>query len=1073
LHEFVTEGGVGVLFKILSKPLENDTTEEEGARIEALRIFNVLLKSDLQSMLLLSDSLKAIVENLMSRNELVRKSCLYALLKISAVGGIYQKIVVEAIMHIVNSYGSPIVLALLYREVAGDNPDEQANIKGSLILMNILLEKCETLQARFEMETHLIGMGILRTTKKLRKRAEKNKSSEIGQHVLEEIDIFERQLRLDFENACQAQGSERIVDKVRNAVAIYREATKATRDYDPVDEPLLKQILHSPRSPSGQWTIRVYIPKRNKEVTVILDPISSSRSDSSRSRSGSSPRSPNDTDSNEENKKASRRSSGSRFMITNKSGENISSEENSNTGNNNMNHSPSTSSPLERSRSSSLQKKLNEGALTVNDLLKAVLNKLAMMDEQHISTYNESEYALYCIVKKDYSKRKDRRLSVDRISPSVTSLSLTASYGSDDEEIIRVKPVAEFWLDTTRLLTEYHLDKRDFVIELRQKPIQLKVKSFIDTYEMMTIDVETTVVKIKEQIAQKILNEEQLQIWHNEDYGLILETAGGSDGFFLKDTVKIGIYFIEAAAALKKLLRLTIRPRRTKIKLPSGLTRYLDIYFTHPLRAVIYQICTQASIRYDQDDGISGDNEQWVMIYYEKDALSKGKILNLSSTLRGQGIVFSDTGYFELVENSKKDFLESRARGMSQSMIDVSSGTLEAASLDYLVEILTSEKDYNKTDCDTFLLTYRSFATPDQLLNKLIERWHIPRSLTDDHVIASIKLRVLVFINYWVQRNFEHLDNPRFLERLKRFIIDAQQTDNKYKDTVDILLKAIAQREKEMEFGLENSRSETLAAQIPFSPRSELDSQSSTVNVLLNWDELVLAQQLTLMISKHFLRIKSHELLGQVWNNPLQHLLAPNIVATVKHFNTVSSVIASALVLEVKLKTRRKLYKKFVKLAKHLKDLKNYHTLMAVLSGLNNSAVARMNHTKKMTKSYREVQKDLESTMSMEGGFRNYQQCVCQIVPPCIPYMGAHLMELTFIEEGNLDFTEGLINWRKCRMLYQVISKIEYFQKVPHEAETHDTMQEQFLSLPQLNEVELYEVSQLREPQNCNKSDLQ
>lgn len=58
--------------------------------------------------------------------------------------------------------------------------------------------------------------------------------------MLEEIDIFERQLRLDFENACQAQGSERIVDKVRNAVAVYREATKATRDYDPVDEPLLK-----------------------------------------------------------------------------------------------------------------------------------------------------------------------------------------------------------------------------------------------------------------------------------------------------------------------------------------------------------------------------------------------------------------------------------------------------------------------------------------------------------------------------------------------------------------------------------------------------------------------------------------------------------------------------------------------------------------------------------------------------------------------------------------------------------------------------------------------------------------
>lgn len=59
-----------------------------------------------------------------------------------------------------------------------------------------------------------------------------------------------------------------------------------------------------------------------------------------------------------------------------------------------------------------------------------------------------------------------------------------------------------------------------------------------------------------------------------------------------------------------------------------------------------------------------------------------------------------------------------------------------------------------------------------------------------------------------------------------------------------------------MEYGLESSRSDTLAVQIPFSPRSELDSQSSTVNLLLQWDELVLAQQLTLMISKHFLRIK-------------------------------------------------------------------------------------------------------------------------------------------------------------------------------------------------------------------------
>jgi hypothetical protein len=55
---------------------------------------------------------------------------------------------------------------------------------------------------------------------------------------------------------------------------------------------------------------------------------------------------------------------------------------------------------------------------------------------------------------------------------------------------------------------------------------------------------------------------------------------------------------------------------------------------------------------------------------------------------------------------------------------------------------------------------------------------------------------------------------------------------------------------------MENSRHDTLAADIPFSPRSELDSQSSSLNILLQWDDVTFAQQLTLMISKHFLRIK-------------------------------------------------------------------------------------------------------------------------------------------------------------------------------------------------------------------------
>lgn len=71
--------------------------------------------------------------------------------------------------------------------------------------------------------------------------------------------------------------------------------------------------------------------------------------------------------------------------------------------------------------------------------------------------------------------------------------------------------------------------------------------------------------------------------------------------------------------------------------------------------------------------------------------------------------------------------------------------TVQAGTLNKLVENLTNEKQHDMTYVKTFLLTYQSFTTPEKLLDKLIQRSRVPKSL-DMGEEEYVKLKTVIHL---------------------------------------------------------------------------------------------------------------------------------------------------------------------------------------------------------------------------------------------------------------------------------------------------------------------------------------
>eukprot|EP01094_Clydonella_sp_ATCC50884_P005879 TRINITY_DN1486_c0_g1_i1.p1 TRINITY_DN1486_c0_g1~~TRINITY_DN1486_c0_g1_i1.p1 ORF type:complete len:1136 (+),score=369.66 TRINITY_DN1486_c0_g1_i1:225-3632(+) len=362
---------------------------------------------------------------------------------------------------------------------------------------------------------------------------------------------------------------------------------------------------------------------------------------------------------------------------------------------------------------------------------------------------------------------------------------------------------------------------------------------------------------------------------------------------------------------------------------------------------------------------------------------------------------------------------------------------IKYATLDKLIERVTYSKYPDPNFLQSFMLTYRSFTSPKELLEKLIDRFHQPLPEGDPESVnffaksqqTPIRLRVFNMLKTWVQSHWHDFEDDKdflqeFLNAVRtKFTVPGMESAGK--SVEDLVHRALEGTEKEKQFVF------TVPA-----PRSILPYVRHPKNLkLLELHPLEVARQLTLIEANMFRSIRPRELLNQSWNKSPDK--APNVLALIERFNTISGWVMTTIVMADKFDVQVKTIQHFIEIADKCRLLNNFNASMAIMAGFADSSVHRLKkHWSSLNPKISDTLGTLKSILSSDQNYKAFRAHLKGVELPCIPYLGMYLTDLTFIEDGNPNTTkDGLVNFFKRNLISQVIADIQQYQQTPYNLE--------------------------------------
>ena len=410
----------------------------------------------------------------------------------------------------------------------------------------------------------------------------------------------------------------------------------------------------------------------------------------------------------------------------------------------------------------------------------------------------------------------------------------------------------------------------------------------------------------------------------------------------------------------------------------------------------------------------------------------------------------------------------------AQELVFNREGTVVGGTLNALVERLTAPDSAPEVSfITTIYLTFRLFATPVDFANALRFRFEYVGDNQD--IAGPVRLRVYNILKGWMESHWRHDCDDTALpvivgfarESLANVLPMASRRVLELAEKVTMTHAPIVPRVVSSVGRTSTSTATYVDPNTPLPNPIISKSQLTALRAwkmggasvtILDFDPLELARQITLKASGIFCSILPEELLGTEWTKR-NSSLAVNVRAMSTLSTDISNLVSDSVLQLEEPKKRAVIIKQWVKIANKCLELHNFDTVMAIVCSLDSTNLKRMKRTwEYVPQKTKAILDEMCKVIDVSRNYAVLRQRIQFQLPPCLPFIGVYLTDLTMVDSANpstrpLSIEGGetsVINLDKHIKTAKIISDLQRFQ-VPYRlaeiSELQTWMQDQLIKV--------------------------